>query len=71
MSTAVTWAGPAPEKCDGCGQRIQRTFVDGRTPSGQWGIFCPACRISYGIQLGTGRGQKYERIGNRFEKTAG
>lgn len=65
------WMGAAPKQCDGCGATIQRTFVDGRTPSGQWGIFCPACRISYGIQLGTGRGQKYEKRGEVYVKTAG
>ena len=67
----VTWKGSPPKKCDGCGASIQRVFVDGRAPSGQWGIFCPACRISYGITLGTGRGQKFELRGGTYVKTAG
>lgn len=71
MTTEKTWTGTPPAKCDGCEQRIQRTFVDGRTPSGQWGIFCPGCRISYGVRLGTGLGQKYERRGDVYVKTAG
>ena len=59
---SAIWVGPVGN-CDGCLRPIQRTFVDGKTRSGQWGKFCPTCRIEFGVQLGTGLGQKYEARG--------
>lgn len=62
MAIGSKWAGTPPTACDLCKRPIQRTFVDGRTSSGRWGIMCPACRVSEGLLvLGIGRGQKYER----------
>lgn len=70
------WMGAAPEKCDICGVKIARVFVDGVTRDGRWGIMCPTCRIEEGrIKLGTGLGQKYEARGvgegKVWEKTEG
>jgi len=65
------WIGDPPKSCDICGRSIQRSFVDGRTSNGQWGIMCPSCRISEGrLALGTGLGQKYDRVGQDYVKTA-
>lgn len=63
------WLGTPPDACDLCGRGIMRTFIDGRTRSGSWAIMCPSCRIEEGlIELGTGRGQKYEARGVLSEK---
>lgn len=70
------WVGEAPTHCDLCKQRLLHSFVDGRTRMGPWAIMCPTCRLNYGpLELGPGRGQKYERRGEgpttRWVKTAG
>ena len=67
------WLGTAPKECDVCTRPLIRTFVDGKTADGRWGIMCPSCRIEQGREkLGTGLGQKYERQGDgRWLKTAG
>lgn len=70
MAIGSKWAGKPIKDCDVCKRPIQRTFVDGRTFSGQWGIICPTCRIDSGpAVLGVGLGQKYERIGHDFVRT--
>ena len=76
MSAEKRWLGKPPTKCDVCLRPIQRTFVDGRTADGRWGIMCPVCRIEQGRErLGTGLGQKYEARGEGesrvWVKTAG
>lgn len=71
MSAPVTWAGTPPEKCDICETPIKAAFVDGATTSGPWAYMCPTCHRIYGRGLGMGRGQKYEKRGERFVKTAG
>lgn len=71
MSIGSKWAGKPILDCDICKQRIQRSFVDGLTSNGQWGIMCPTCRIDEGrLTLGVGLGQKYDRIGNDYVRTA-
>jgi hypothetical protein len=57
----VFWIGSEIEKCDICKMKIWSFFVDGKTSHGPWGILCPSCHRIYGVGLGTGRGQKYER----------
>lgn len=67
------WQGQAPTHCDVCRRPLKATFVDGRTQLGPWAIMCPSCRVDIGpLELGTGRGQKYERKpGQAWVKTAG
>jgi len=70
------WLGKPPSACDICRRPILRTFVDGRTRSGQWAIMCPTCRVDFGpAELGVGRGQKYEAQGagetRKWIKTGG
>lgn len=68
----TVWIGKSPKACDHCLGNITEAFVDGRVPSvGQWGNFHPACADTLGVTLGTGRGQKYEKRGDKFVKTAG
>lgn len=71
MAIGSKWAGKAVPNCDICGKQIQRSFVDGVTAGGRWGIMCPTCRINEGrMALGVGLGQKYDRIGNDYVRTA-
>jgi hypothetical protein len=55
-----TWAGSPPAKCDLCQSRIIVSFIDGKTLSGPWASMCERCHGTYGIGLGTGKGQHYE-----------
>ena len=73
LPIGTPWRGTAPEACDICRRPLKAVFVDGRTTSGQWGIMCPSCRVDVGpLELGTGRGQKFERKpGGPWLKTAG
>jgi hypothetical protein len=56
----ANWCGKTPTHCDYCTQQLQGHFTDGKSPMGQWGIFCDACVRRLGIKLGIGRGQKFE-----------
>jgi len=66
-----SWDGAEPDACDICDGRIPKTFVDGATRMGPWAVMCPACHASHGVGLGTGRGQKYVKDGNKFIKVEG
>jgi len=56
--TIRKWAGLIPTKCDICGKKLRRYFIDGATPYG-WAIMCETCHMEYGYGLGLGKGQKY------------
>ena len=60
-----------PKQCDLCNKQIQNEFVDGKTQMGPWANMCQPCHTKYGVGLGTGRGQKYKKVGEDFEKVAG
>lgn len=51
---------------------LTEVYFDAKTSMGPWANMCQACFYRYGIKLGTGFGQKYERqpAGN-WKKTAG
>lgn len=71
MAIGSKWMGDPPKSCDICKRPIMRTFVDGRTSDGRWGIMCPTCRVAEGrVRLGVGLGQKYERRGEDWVRTA-
>jgi len=38
-------------------------FIDGRTKHGPWAIMNPTSFEMYGVGLGLGKGQKYQRSG--------
>lgn len=56
---------PTPVKCDMCGDPLRAdvgtAMYDARTRGGPWGCLCRSCFDSYGVGLGTGLGQRYER----------
>lgn len=70
---ASYWMSPAPERCDlNPSHVIKDGFVDGKTKMGPWANMCAACAKRYGVGLGTGRGQRYERQADgRFMKVEG
>lgn len=65
------WTGPVPA-LDDFGAPIRDVFVDGKTFAGPWAIMAPMSHALYGVGLGTGRGQKYEKQSDgRWLKIAG
>jgi hypothetical protein len=59
----VRWLSPR-EACDLCHIDISdKPFVDGKLVGGPWALMCEACHRQFGIGLGTGRGQRYDRDG--------
>jgi hypothetical protein len=49
--------------CDFCGRDcrdVGKTFIDGKTDRGPWGLMCSNCGIFHSVGLGTGRGQRYD-----------
>lgn len=56
----MAWMGNLPTECNYCNQKLAEHFTDGKSPMGQWGVFCDACVKRLGIKLGIGRGQRYE-----------
>lgn len=74
MSNPVVYLGVTPEsQCDICENPVGKTCYDGRTQMGPWGRMCHICHRTYGVGLGTGKGQKYEWNPNtqQMEKVAG
>jgi hypothetical protein len=70
----VTWVGDI-SNCDICNRPIEGIFFDAKTRRGPWGILCPACFERYGIGVGHGAGQMYQRQGagleDKFVKVSG
>lgn len=68
----VYWTGD-PEKCNLCGNVITTHFVDGKVAGySSWAIMCPDCFRDFGLGLGLGRGQLYEKQPNeRYMKIEG
>jgi hypothetical protein len=58
------WAGD-PGKCNFCDDPLKgQPFVDGKTRmSGSWGMMCMTCFEEYGVGLGPGKGQMYDKNG--------
>lgn len=59
------WNKPLPKKCDSCGGPLPGGFVDGKTKFGPWGILCLPCHQIYGVGIGLGRGQLYDKTGKK------
>lgn len=65
------WCGE-PDPCDICSKPFTTRFTDGRTSSGQWANACVPCAKSYGMKLGQGIGQQYDKQPDgRWLKTGG
>lgn len=60
MTKKVYWNGGV-RPTDDFGVKIEDAFIDGQTVGGQWAIMTPTSHAKYGMGLGTGRGQRYER----------
>jgi hypothetical protein len=58
---AIRWVGGDPSICEICKRSVEGTFVDGKTTMGPWATMCVPCHKKWGVGIGTGRGQKYER----------
>ena len=67
---AKYWMG-SKQTVDDFGDKIENTFIDGKTKFGPWGIMTPASFEKFGIGLGLGKGQKYELTNRKFLKTEG
>jgi hypothetical protein len=69
----IRWMGEVPPTCQTCPNPIVNLFYDEKTRMGPWGILCHTCHtLGPGIgQLGQGYGQRYEKIGSVWVKTAG
>lgn len=57
---AKYWDGN-PKQCDVCHKPLGDSFVDGATTFGPWGIMDSKCFGKFGVGLGIGRGQRYEK----------
>lgn len=55
------WIGNIPEKCDICERPIKKEFIDGATMQGPWAIMCSMCHRMYGLGIGTGKGQLFQK----------
>jgi hypothetical protein len=71
VSEVKKWIGDAPTECDVCHNYIDTDFVDGRSKWGSWANMCLACHSMVGVGLGTGMGQRYERMGDEWIKVEG
>jgi len=62
-----------PQTCNICDEPIQDVFIDGKTQMGPWADMCEPDHEKYGVGLGTGLGQRYERVdeSDTFQKVAG
>jgi hypothetical protein len=59
------WYGSGPDKCDVCGGKIEKYFVDGKLKLGPWAKQCLSCFQQLGVGiLGTDLGQIYRKEEN-------
>lgn len=62
-----------PATCNICNEPIEDVFIDGKTVYGPWADMCEDDFKKYGTGLGTGQGQRYERVdeSDTFQKVEG
>ena len=61
-----------PSKCDICGGEFKNGCIyDAKTCNGPWAYMCMQCFHDYGLGLGTGLGQEYQKQGDKWIKTEG
>lgn len=56
----VYWAGD-PKVCELTHTPLGNEFIDGRTVFGPWAIMSPEAHHDFGVGLGMGRGQRYQK----------
>jgi len=54
------WASNVPD-FDDFGNPIHDVFIDGATRFGYWALMTPESHVAFGVGLGTGYGQKYQK----------
>lgn len=65
------WTGKVPSY-DDFDDKIIDEFIDGKTRLGPWACMTPESYKDYGIGLGLGKGQRYQKAGdNRWMKVEG
>ena len=67
----MNWESPIPEKCEICEKPIVYVFYDAKTKQGPWASVCSECLVKYCRGMAQGKGQRYEKIGDQWVKTAG
>lgn len=67
MTSVKRWVGEKPRHCDLCARALTRGWVDGKTIRGPWANMCHGCHKRYGVGLGLGRGQQYDRDGVKVD----
>ena len=60
MKPVKKWVGSVGY-CNLCHNPIVECFVDGTVRNGGWATMCVECHAEYGLGLGMGRGQKYQK----------
>lgn len=72
MGKQVTYIDP-PETCNICGDKfLDGVMYDCKTVHGPWANLCSNCYKIYGVGLGTGLGQKYQRdLSGKYIKVEG
>ncbi|KKL19056.1 hypothetical protein LCGC14_2469310 [marine sediment metagenome] len=74
MARQVRWLGSQIKDCEYCFMPIENVFYDASVPlntAGVWMRICEECFKEFRCSLGSGFGQKYERIGEEWLLTAG
>jgi hypothetical protein len=66
-----TWIGTMSQENDDFGDKIETTFIDGKTVHGPWAIMTPKNHRMHGVGFGTGRGQQYDKEDGKWVKTKG
>lgn len=65
------WTGSPPDE-DDFGQKISDVFYDAKSKLGPWGFMNPETFKFYGVGVGSGRGQRYEKqLDGKWLKTEG
>lgn len=65
------WMSAMPTDCEVCGVRLETGFVNGRIKVGSgstWYIACIPCFTKFGIGLGLGKGQQYDKDGYKVAR---
>lgn len=71
MEKKVYWHSNVP-MLDDFGAIIGKEFIDGKTNNGRWAIMSERSYRQFGIGLGLGKGQRYEKqVDGRWLKTGG
>jgi hypothetical protein len=64
------YIGKVPEK-DDFNRQINDDFIDGKTNYGTWGIMNPETFKYQGVGLGIGKGQRYKKTPEGWQKVEG